>query len=103
MGPRKSRTCLESWESGYRYPHPGWGAERVDSRTEKHSGKQFNQREKSRPGKFSIVIKAWPWRGVEMLKQNKSDYLVFVPSQAPEACLKIRKRGGYGKLKESFH
>lgn len=93
MGSRKSRACLEPWESGTDIHVQVGGAERVEGRTEKHSRKQLSQREEIRHGKFSLVIKAWPWRGVEMLKQNKSDYLVSVPAQAPEACLRIRKRG----------
>lgn len=102
MGSRKSRACLEPWESGTDIHIQVGGAERVEGRTEKHSRKQLNQREEIRHGKFSLVIKAWPWRGVEMLKQNKSDYLVSVPAQAPEACLRIRKRGAMENSKSHF-
>lgn len=93
MASRKSRARLEPWESGTGIHLQVGGAERGEGRTEKHSRKQLNQREEIRHSKVSLGIKAWPWRGVAMLKHNKSDYLAPVPSHAPEAYLRIRKRG----------
>lgn len=56
MGSRKSRACLEPWESGTDIHIQVGSAEKVEGRTEK----QLSQGEEVRHGKFSLVIRLGP-------------------------------------------
>lgn len=75
---------MEPWESGTEIHNHVRGAERGERRAEKHSGKQLSRREE----------RLGPWSSVAMLRQNKSYHLACVPTHAPEACLRPRKKEG---------